>query len=197
MCGPFALVGLFFGPSKLPERGKKGIRLPVGSIGAKADADGAGLQCPGAFVGQRGTVESGADGDAAVCQKFGGAFAVLPRNEGNGSRLVGAMENLHPQLFKSGSTSDCLPVLGSGNGFPMGQHMADTRLQPGGAGDIDSACLQPLGQQIWHILADGFAACATKEQGRRFPAAQQQARSLRAEEAFVAGHGDKGRTQCL
>ena len=57
------------------------------------------------------------------------------------------------------------------------------------------ARLQPVGEKVGHLLAQGDAAGAPLQQGLRPVPAQEQPGALGAVEPLVPGHGDEGRPQ--
>ena len=59
------------------------------------------------------------------------------------------------------------------------------------------ARLQPVGEKVGHLLAQGDAAGAPLQQGLRPVPAQEQAGALGAVEPLVPRHGDEGRPQGL
>ena len=146
-------------------------------------------------MGQWGAVEPGPDGDALPGQILGALLAVHRRQEGQGARLVGTEEGMHPQLFQSRGAALHLAVLPAGDGIPPAQHIPHSRLQPRRPGDVHGAGLQPLRQQLRHIPAKRLAARAAEEQRGGLPGAQQQPGALGAQQPLVPRHGDKRRPQ--
>ncbi|CAN4043963.1 Enoyl-CoA hydratase/isomerase family protein, partial [Dysosmobacter welbionis] len=89
------------------------------------------------------------------------------------------------------------PLSGADGLRPQLADESDPRQQPCDAGHIVGARLQPIRQEVRHLLLDRDAAGAALQQcadGDVLPA-QQHAGPLGAVQALVARHGDEGRPQ--
>ena len=78
---------------------------------------------------------------------------------------------------------------------PLGPDVAEALQQAGDARHVVGARLQPVGEELRHLLEGGGAARAPLEKGLCLRAAQQQAGALGAVKALVPRHGDEGRSQ--
>ena len=142
-------------------------------------------------------------GDAPVCQGRAQCLCVhVLRDNGKHPRLgrqVWQGKHLQsrepPQALRR--LEGQLPLSGADGLRPQLADESDPRQQPCDAGHIVGARLQPIRQEVRHLLLDRDAAGAALQQcadGDVLPA-QQYAGSLGAVQALVARHGDEGRTR--
>jgi len=161
------------------------------------------VSSPSCPVGQRGAVEPGTQGDVPAAQRLPQLLTVHPRYpEGEYSGLLArvfAPEHLHPREL--GERLPHLdgqgPLMAADGLYPLLFHEAQSLQQPGDPGDVVGPRLQTVGQEVRHLLPDGFTSRAPLQQRRRGLSAEQKTGPLGAVQPLVARHGDEGCPQFL
>ena len=143
-------------------------------------------------------MKSRPDSNSQVPQRLGKFLAVMPGQEGNGARLMGAGKHPAAQFFQSGGAGFRLKMLPPSDilhPFPLkiGQPLGQSR----DSRHIQRPRLQPLRQIFRHILPDRIAAGAAHQQRLPFPAAEENSGALGTKEALMPRHGNKISPQFL
>ena len=94
---------------------QQGITLGIPGVITKADSNRSGVQSAGTFVGQRGTMEPGPDGNSPPGQTRRSFLAVHSRKEGHRPRLVLPGKDPHAHGFQSPGAPPGLVMLPVGD----------------------------------------------------------------------------------
>ena len=165
------------------------LRFPAGIEGAEAQAQGAGLQRAGAFVGQRRAVQAGAHRHAPGGKEPGGVLRVqIPdaQRQHPGLACRRPAEAFHRALpgQQTGQMAAQPRLVGGQLPRRAGAKEFQPRAQARDAADVGRARLVALGQLRGHLRQTGLDARAAPEQGLAGLGAQQKTRALGAVEAL-------------
>lgn len=126
--------------------------------GGETGPHGPCLQGTGSAVGQRGTVETGADRDPLFGKPGSHLFAIHALHpEGDHTSLMGQpWRGVDSDALQ---TAQCMDTLGSQTTLmrqdvhrTLARYKTQSLQQPGGAWDVVGSGLQPIGQEIRHLL---------------------------------------------